>query len=476
MAKRGGLLSRIIGRKPLAARAHYDAARISRRTAGWFARSSGPNAEIAADLVTLRNRHRDLCRNNPWVRRAVQALVTNTVGPGIRAQWENEERQARWSAWWESTDCDADGRLNGYGLQALIFRTVAESGECLVRARPRRPEDGLSVPLQLQVLEPDYLDHTKTEILPNGWISQGVEFGPFGRRRAYWLHRDHPGEYATRSMGATGTSERYPADQILHIYRADRPGQVRGVVWGTGAMTRARMLDDYQDAQLERHRLAACFMAFVRDTDLADPGDTDADLLDKLEPGAIEILPSGKDMLFASPPQPENDKEFQLAILRAVAADYGIPYEVLTGDLSEVNFSSARMGWNEFARNINAWRWQLLEPQLLSPVANWYLEAESVLGIVTDGAKVLWTAPSRTMVDKTREVKPLIEEIRAGLVSLPEAIRQVGYDPLTLITEQADFIDVLDGLGLKLSSVVAHDPQQQTIDTEAFDGSQNNLD
>jgi len=449
--------------RPLAVQARYDAARVSRRTAGWTTSSTGPNAEISGDLATLRNRHRDLCRNNPWVRRAIQAIVTNTIGPGIRAQWDSDERQQRWSQWWESTECDADGRHNGYGLQALILRAVVESGECLIRARPRRPSDGLAVPLQLQVLEPDYLDHTKTEALPNGHISQGVEFGPFGRRQAYWLYDQHPGEYATRYSG-TGTARRYPADGILHVCRIDRPGQVRGVPWGTGAIMRARMLDDYQDAQLERQRLAACFMAFRRPGLDAEAIDGQEYLFgDKLEPGAIEDLPPGWDMSFASPPQPEDDKDFLLAQLRAIASDYGLPYETMTNDLSEVNFSSARMGWNEFARNIDAWRWQMLEPQMLAPIAQWYLDAERIAGFDTEGAEVLWTAPSRVMVDKTREVKPLIEELRAGLISLPEAIRQVGYDPMTLIEEQAQFQQALDSLGLKLDSVPSHDADREPV-------------
>lgn len=448
--------------RPLRASAHYDAARISRRTRGWVATSTGPNTEIARDLPTLRNRHRDLARNNPWVRRAIQAVVTNTVGPGIRAQWESEERQARWSAWWESTDCDADGRHNGYGLQALALRAVVESGAALVRKRPRRPQDGLTVPLQLQILEPDYIDLTRSDTPPGGgYTYQGVEFGPFGRRQAYWLYAEHPGD-GTVNPRASATSSRRAASELAHIFRADRPGQVHGVPWGTGAMTRARLLDDYEDAQLERQRLAACFMAFrLPGMESEAIEGQEYEFSDKVEPGLIEDLPPGYDMRFSTPPQPEDDKDFKLSILRAIASDYGIPYEILTSDMSEVNFSSARMSWTEFARNISAWRWQMMEPQLLSQIANWYLEAERAIGIDTEGANVLWTAPSRTMVDKTREIKPLIEEIRAGLVSLPEAIRQVGYDPQTLVTEQAGFIAQLDALGLKLSSVVNHDADQQ---------------
>lgn len=451
---------------PLRARALYDGARHTRRTAGWHANSTGPNAEIIRDLPTLRNRHRDLARNNPWVRRAIQAIVTNTVGPGIRAQWEADERQNRWAAWWESTDCDADGRHNGYGLQALALRAIVESGAVLIRARPRRPGEGLAVPLQLQVLEPDYLDHAKTETLPNGgYIHQGVEFNAIGRRVAYWLHQDHPGEALTRLRSA-GTSKRYSAATIAHVFRVDRPGQVHGVPWGTGAMTRAKMLDDYEDAELERQRLAACFMAFRRPSlDAEAIEGQEYEFSDRVEPGLIEDLPPGWDMSFAEPPQPADNKDFKLSVLRGIASDFGVPFEVITGDLSEVNFSSARMSWGEFARNIDAWRWQVIEPQLLSRIAAWYLEAERVVGHDDDGARVIWTAPARTMVDESREVPPLIEKLRAGLVSHPEAIRRLGYDPLTLVQEEADFLKLIDSMGLKLSSVVGHDADQQAPST-----------
>lgn len=430
--------------------AQYDAATRSRRTAGWNARSTAADTEIAPSLTTLRDRHRDLARNNPWARRAIQAIVNNWIGPGIQAQWTDPGVQSLWRAWFETTAVDADGRSHGYGLQSLIVRAIVEAGECLVRRRPRRPQDTATVPLQLQVLEPDYLDHRKTNTLPNGgWITSGVEFDPIGRRVAYWLFKSHPGDVSARGNGA---SVRYDAADFLHCYRLDRPGQVRGVPWGTGAMLRLRMLDDYADAQLERQRLAACYMAFVRDSDMPPDLGGEVNLVEKMEPGAIEFLPPGKDISFANPPQPEDDQAFKLQILQSIAADYGLPYETLTGDLSQVNFSSARMGWNEFGRNIQDWRWNLLAPQFLTPLVGWFAEAAALVGVDTRGALPLWSAPARVMVDEAREVPAIRDKVRAGLISLPEAIRQQGYDPSTLIEEQAAFLAQLDALGIKLDT------------------------
>lgn len=420
--------------------AQYDAAKSSRRTRGWSAPATGPNAEIGTDLKSLRNRHRDLARNNPWARRAIGAIVTNGVGDGIRAQWQDPAVQELWSAWWETPAVDADGRLDGYGLQALILRTIVESGAALIRRRPRRIEGDLPIPLQLQILEPDLIDSGKTQSASQGrrQILQGVELDATGRRSGYWLYSEHPGEHTGR---ASWESKRYNASDFAHVFRPDRPGQMHGTPWGTGAMLRLRMLDDYQDAQLERQRLAACYMAFRRIPDplLVDGQSSLSDytLLEKLEPGAVEDLPPGWDIEFASPPQPEDDKEFQLSVLRAVAADYGIPYEILTGDLSQVNFSSARMGWNEFARNLDVWRWHMLIPQAMRPIIGWFRDAAALVGIDVRQEQPLWTAPARTMVDATREVPALIKAVRAGLLSMPQAIRQQGYDPDMLLSEEA---------------------------------------
>lgn len=429
--------------------AQYDAARRGRRTAGWRAAPTGPNAETRGDLQTLRDRHRDLARNNPWARRAISSIVVNTIGSGIRAQWPTEKEQELWTNWWESTAPDADGTSTGYGLQALILRSAVESGATLIGRRPVDAE----FPLKIQVMEPDFIDLSKSS---KNRLIQGVQFKSDNSRRGYWLFDNHPGE-----NNSTRLSVFRSANDFAHIYRLDRPGQVHGVPWGVGSMLRLRMLDDYQDAILERQRLAACYMGFRRIPDplLAKEVDVDYQFMEKFEPGIFEDLPPGWDIEFSSPPQPENDQQFQTTILRAVAADYGIPYEVLTNDLSQVNYSSARMGWSEFERNIDAWRWNMLVPQAMGPIVKWFREAAALVGVKV--TEPLWTAPARTMVDASKDLPPIIDAIRAGLMTTPEAIRKQGYDPDVLIKEQSEWLDKLDKAGIVLSS----DPRNDKVKT-----------
>src|SRR5512147_2857166 len=188
MAPQAGL-RRARQRAAMAALARsYDGARVGRRTEGWVVAGTSANAEIGTALARLRDRSRDLVRNNPYAAKATHAVVSNLVGTGILPRARsgdaavNETADKLWARFAEA--CDADGLTDFSGLQALIVRAMAESGECLVRIRERRSEDGLPVPLQLQLLEPDHLDTGKTGDLPNGgFVVQGVEFDALGRRR-----------------------------------------------------------------------------------------------------------------------------------------------------------------------------------------------------------------------------------------------------------------------------------------------------
>lgn len=142
---------------------NYEGASIGRRTQGWRSSISDANAAMGPSLSRLREVARDLVRNNPYAESALNTVGDHVVGWGIvgKPRTPNPRAIDLWNSWAGTTACDADGRNDMAGLQKLVMRTVVESGEVIVRRIPRRLEDGLPIPLQLQVLEPDYLDDSK---------------------------------------------------------------------------------------------------------------------------------------------------------------------------------------------------------------------------------------------------------------------------------------------------------------------------
>jgi lambda family phage portal protein len=432
---------------------NYDAATRSRRTMNWFRQTGDANVVVGAAVADLRTHARDLVRNNAWAQRGLSVIANNTVGWGIVPKAvDNPEADLIWKAWANSTQCDANGQLTFSGLQRQIVRTIAQDGAALVRRRRRSPKDGLVIPVQLEILEADYLDVSKTEQNGSNYILQGVEFDGIGRRRGYWLFKEHPGSGLN-----DGPSRFVPASEILHIYSVDRPGQVHGTSWFASVIQALKDFSEFEDATLMRQKIAAMFAAFVEDADGASTvigEEDDNDALETFEPGQIQYLEPGKKITFANPPT-INDNAYAVQELRRAAAGLGITYEDMTGDYSLVNFSSARMGRLAHQKNIENWQFNMLIPMFCDGAWAWAMEAAVTGGALLVAPAARWTCPPMPMIEPDKEVLAATRAVRAGLITFDEMIRQQGGDPESHWTEYAENVKRLKALGIQLDSNVA---------------------
>lgn len=457
---------------------HFEAAAIGRRTTGWSRTTTDANsAASGASLVRLRSQARDLVRNNPWAREGIRAIKDDTVGWGIKPKATGRgaaRAMELWRQWGETSQCDAEGQLDFYGIQAQIMHTIVESGEVLVRRRMRLPEDMLAVPLQLEVLEPDYIDTSKDNIaLPNGGrIILGIETDAIGRRAAYWLFDQHPGG----STFVNFASRRIPADSILHIYDKERAQQKRGHSWFASIDRRLHDFDEYEDATLMKQKVASLIAAFVTDPDgsggaigggadatTGQTTDSHGQPLDALEPGLLAYLPPGKTVQFTNPPQASDYQPFSTAQLRAIAAGLGIPYEALTGDFSQVNYSSARMAWNKYTRHIEVWRWRMLIPMFCARAWSWMIQVAQLAGEKIEDAPAIWTPPPMPALDPEKEGAASTSDVRSGRKTPDDMIREQGYDPEEHWQEYADSFKRLDRLGIILDC----DPRRINLSGQA---------
>lgn len=435
-------LNRLRARRALEimAKRGYDGAKSGRRTSGWVAPSTSANTEIAPNLSKLRDRSRDLVRNNPYAAKAMRVLVSNTIGTGIMPSMTNRPAIKLWDQWVEVAD--SEGILDFYGIQRLVARTIFESGECLIRFRHRKPEDGLVVPLQLQVLEPDYLDSIKFENLENGgYIQYGIEYDAIGRRVAYWLYSQHPGEISPKLQGLK--SHRVPASDIIHIFEKTRPGQSRGVPILCPVMIVTNDLDEYEEATLVRKAAEACITAVVTTDDegsmlgpvTTEPGSRRR--IEELSPGMVEYLNTGEEISFNNPPPSIGYSDYVNTRLHAIAAGIGITYEQMTGDLSQVNYSSIRTGTLDFRREIEQFQWLTFIPLFCRRVKQVWLQSALLTGkIRSTKVEVDWTTPRFDWVDPLKDVRSETEELNTSRKSFSEAARERGYTPEKLIEEQ----------------------------------------
>ncbi len=430
---------------------HYEAAQSgSRRTSSWTRARGDADAVNATAIVELRSVSRDLVRNNAHAKHAVEVIANNTVGWGITPRPAGDAKGSieLWRAWADSTECDAEGRSTFTGMLSQSMKTIVSDGEVLIRRRRRRPADGLSIPLQIQILEADYLDSNKDMEIKGGYITQGVEFDLIGRRVAYWLFPDHPG-----SSTSTGISKRVAASEVIHCFLPSRPGQTRGISWFAPAIVTLKDLAEYEDAELIKQKIAACFSAFITDPNGAGAPLTDIDsdypLREELGPGVIASLPPGKTVTAMNPPTMTSDA-LPTRSLRKVAAALGIGYEELTGDYSQVNFSSARMSRISHLGNLRSWQWNMLIPQVCAGVWAWAMEAAELSGQLGKAPRADWTVSPLPMIEPDKEGLAYSRLVRNGVMTPSDMVREQGGDPEAHFAEYAADMKRLDDLKIQL--------------------------
>jgi len=438
----------------------FDATSGQRRLKGFVTSRAHVNALIAASGPEMNARARWLVRNNGYAANAIESWAANTVGDGISpnstiSQASRKDAVQRlWLAW--TDDADAEGLTDFYGLQRRAAREVFMTGEVFLRFRPRRPEDGLVVPLQVQMLPSEMLplNHNADDGNSNV-IRQGIEFDRVGRRVAFHFLRRHPGD--STDPGLAGETVRVPAPEVLHIIDPVEAGQLRGVSRFAPAIVKLFLLDQYDDAELDRKKVAAMYAMFVTspapDNPLAPPDEEY-----EVAPGQVVRLDPGEDVTVSAPADSGSTYEpFQYRTLLQISAALGIPYGYLSNDGAKGNFSNSRLSLIEFRRRVSAWQHSVMVFQMCRPVWARFMDT----AVLSGGLKLPgydrrraeylacnWLPTKWDWVDPLKDANAEIAQIEAGLKSRTQAIAERGYDAEQVDAEIARERDREKRLGL----------------------------
>ncbi len=464
----------------------FEGAAYGRRMGTWGMSSSGPNASLFDSLAALRARSHQLVRNYSLASGAIGSFVSDMIGTGITPRWQLDDaalKQQIQELWADSVDeLDADGVCDIYGQQSVLAHTLIEGGECFGRFRYRRPDDGLIVPLQIQLFEGDHLDESYSTIAENGNnIRMGIEFNKINRRTAYWLYRDHPGENFLHAD--TTTKYRIPAAEIMHVFRPLRAGQIRGRPWLAPVIVAMHDIDQCSDAELVRRKTTAMFGGFITQNNMSDPtsavfpspigravsDDLQGNEVIALEPGTFPKLPAGMSVEFAEPKDVSGSYiDWMKQGLRNVARGIGITYEQLTGDLEGVNYSSIRAGLLQFRRLCKMIVAMTIIHQFCKPLARKWMDMAVLSGALElpdyfknprKYQRVQWRLDGWEWVDPLKDQKADQISVRNGFKSRAKVVAELGEDVENVDNEIAQDNQRADGLGLVLDS----DPRKTNV-------------
>jgi len=465
----------------------YAAARTDRLFTGFGqSGSSSGDAQIDGKLELMRNRSRELERDNPLTVRWLKLLENNVLGssgiqlqacakdpdrmgpggvvvPGQMDTLANQSLERHWKRWGRldfelgagvRSLCCLSGEYALEELDALALRAAFRDGSIFLRLWYGRGYGG-EYGLTIQPMEADHLDIRYNANLPNGnRIRMGIEKNESGRLVAWHLFRNHPGDVHGYLPGNHLKRERVPADRIIHLYVPQRFSQSTGVPQNHAVLDRMKMLDGYDEAELVAARAGANKMGFlVSDLPVelaADHVTEEGEKYMDSEAGSVEMLPSGLKYQSHDPQHPNSGyAEYTKALKRDVAGGLAVSYTALANDLEGVNYSSIRAGVLEDREEwMKVQEWYIR--RVRGPIYSAWLQLSLLNQAVTmpNGSALPFAKLEKFQqcrhigrrwpwVDPQKDVKAVEAAIEIGLTSRTREIRKRGDDPDEIDAERA---------------------------------------
>jgi len=449
---------------------NFTASHTGRLFNDWQTLNSSPDGELENNLKLMRDRARDLARNNGIITRYLQLMKEGVVGnQGFRLKvkgrdadgsldgFANDLIEYKWYQFSESPEVSETYTMND--LYEAIVVGILRDGEVLVQKIKTR--EGL----KLKFIEPDFLDsRLNKDISDTRQIRMGVEIDrrtlePLG----YWL-KNNPYQDALPDQQLQ-RSQRINAEDMMHIYQPERFGQTRGYPKIASVMTSIKWLNDYRLSELVASKVGASKMGFIT----SPSGDGYAESYGgneylpqmNFEPGTFDQLPDGYDIKFFDPQHPTSQMpDYDKAMLRTIASGLGVSYASLSGDLTQTSFSSARVGLISERDSFKQMQSFIVHHFAIPLYREWLLQAITV-GDVTlpitkydKFANPTFTSRAYESVDPLKQAQANILNVNQGLATMQDVLAQQGKD----VAEHFSEIDSEKALSSKFDIEFALEP------------------
>jgi len=461
----------------------YQGANTGRLFADFLTSSTSADAEIKDNLRILRDRARELSRNDSFISRYLNLMVSNVIGRvGVRvsSKARNEDGsldiganlliERSWKEWQRLGNCTANGRLSFIDCQKIFVESLCRDGEVLVR-KIKDPSSDFG--FRIQFLEADHLDEQMNDNYKNGnKIKMGVEVDANDRPVAYHMFKNHPYD---NNYAASREHIRVPAEEIIHAYIPQRAEQTRGVSLIATAMPNIKQFNAYMEAEIVAARVGASKQGFF----ISPDGDSyvgDGEEEDGFNPtmtaqaGVFEQLPAGMDFKAFDPSHPNSAFDsFTTSVLRSIASGLNISYHSLSNDLSSVNYSSIRQGALEDRAMFGLYQQFVIE-HFIDPIFKSWLEMAISKGAINLPIEkfdkfynaINYIPRSFLGIDPLKEMQSNIIGLQNGTITYADISAAYGRDTEELFEQHQKEKQLADQYGIKL----AYQPFGQKLPVE----------
>lgn len=449
--------------------ARYDAAVIDDDNRKHWANADALSARQANSIdvrYRLRNHSRYEVANNCYAGGIGRTLADAVVGygPTLNFRRSPETTPEQMQALRET------GRL--FGLWAaevdlwekvrLMRFTRYQDGEAFAvfRNNPRLRSTPIELDLQLVEAEQVTDGYRNMDTLDPKRVD-GIETDAMGNPILYHVLTDHPGD----GWPTDGTVLDIPADQMIHWYRADRPGQLRGIPETTPALPLFSQLRRFTLATLNAAEQAANVAGIIKTETSPDEDDEQIEPFEAIEwyRNMLMTLPGGTDIEQFKAEHPTTTyAEFKTEILCEVGRALQLPRMLVLLDASKYNYASGRLDRQAFDRFLEIEQFHCALHVLNKIFEAWFTEALLIPGFLpaaVENGMLLepeWMWPALGHVDRKKEADGQTAELANHTTNLAIEWAKQGFDWEQQLRQRAKELQLLRELGLS----VASQPQQ----------------
>lgn len=457
----------------------FDAAKPDRMSMEWGADPLTADDIIQKNWSALVARSQEQIANNDYAKHFVRLARQNIIGhqgivmiPRSKSRNGSLDKKANdaidraWRDFCKRENIDITGKKSMREFQNQVVTALAGTGDYF--ARKIYGEDGGKYGYALQAIPATRCPVDMVIDRVNGgtnFVRFGIEFTQYGRPVAYYFRTLMSD--GDRFMYSGKPYVRVPADEIIHVFREEIPGQRRGLPWLATSLYRMRQMNGMDQAALVNARVGAAKMGWIsfdEGTEGPEYDEDDPPIID-LEPGELGILPQGARVEKWEPQYPNGEYAiFTKNQLRGIAAGLGVAYNNLAQDLENVNFSSIRQGTLDERETWKDWQEWLCEEFMQQVFTPWLPRALLAGLILTDNGQslnpvrldkysdVIWQPRRWDWIDPVSDVKANVQAKNALLKSPSQLIRDSGQDPDVVLAQLAQDVksqlDALTAAGL----------------------------
>lgn len=369
---------RVSKSRQVVVRASYDAAKTTYENRNHWANADNFSALAAITPQvrrTLRSRARYEVANNSYCAGIVQTIANDTIGTGPVLQMLTNSATAN-----RIIEAEFEAWASSVGLAAKL-RTMrmarAQDGEAFAML-VSNPGIAGPVKLDVQLVEADQVAAPAITVDLNDYPADGIKYDAYGNPVSYTLLTTHPGDPVSDASSA----RTIPAASMIHWFRTDRAGQVRGIPDITPAIPLFAQLRRYTLAVISAAETAANFGVIMETTAPAGGEAAEVDPTTEMELSRNSAIfsPEGWKATQLKAEQPTTTyAQFKREILGEIARCLNIPYNVAAADSSSYNFASGQLDHQTYYRSLRVDQTHLETVVLDRILAAWLEEAQRVL-------------------------------------------------------------------------------------------------